>query len=130
SKPVARGGRAVVVAFTLLALSGSVRTTLAEDAPVEEAAVEEAAPVEEAAVEETPVEESAVEEEGAVAETAAVEESAPTWTALAIYPPDVILESQRDRQQLVVMATRSDGVTVDVTGETELSLAAEGVAQL
>ncbi len=54
----------------------------------------------------------------------------PAWTALAVYPPEINLTTQADSQKIVVVATRADGVTADVTGEAELSVAAPAVALL
>lgn len=36
-------------------------------------------------------------------------------TAVDVYPPTIELTSQRDRQGYVVVATRDDGVTLDLT---------------
>ncbi len=38
-----------------------------------------------------------------------------TITKIEVFPPDVNLNTARDRQRFIVMATRSDGVTLDVT---------------
>ncbi len=43
-------------------------------------------------------------------------------TGLAIYPSDVHLTSQEDVQRFVVVATREDGVTVDVTRVANLTV--------
>lgn len=53
-----------------------------------------------------------------------------TWTALAAYPPEVNLATKLDQQSIVVMATRADGVTIDVTKEAQLTLADPAVAKL
>ena len=47
----------------------------------------------------------------------------PTLTKVDVYPTDVALQSKRDRQSLVVMATYSNGVTKDVTAEAEYKIA-------
>jgi hypothetical protein len=47
----------------------------------------------------------------------------PTLTKFDVYPTDVALQSKRDRQSLVVMATYSNGVTKDVTAEAEYKIA-------
>ena len=49
----------------------------------------------------------------------------PVWKALAVYPPKVQLSTHDDYQGVVVVATRSDGVTADVTADAEFSLADE-----
>ena len=51
-------------------------------------------------------------------------------TRLDVYPPNVNLSSLRDHQQLVAIATRSDGVTLDVTAQAQLSLANPAFARL
>jgi len=51
-----------------------------------------------------------------------------TWTALAVYPPKVQLSTRDDYQGVVVIATRSDGVTADVTADAEFSFADEAIA--
>ena len=50
--------------------------------------------------------------------------AAPTDTArLNVYPPDVQLDNARDRQRFIVVATRADGVTQDVTAKARALLA-------
>ncbi len=44
-----------------------------------------------------------------------------TITKINVFPSDVELSTSRDRQPLVVMATRSDGVTIDVTAQATLT---------
>ncbi len=43
-------------------------------------------------------------------------------TQLAVYPPDIHLTNQLDSQQFVVVATRADDVTVDVTKTVKIVL--------
>ena len=43
--------------------------------------------------------------------------------SLAVYPPSVSLETARDRQRILVLATAADGTTADRTAEAELVLA-------
>ncbi len=43
-------------------------------------------------------------------------------TSLTVYPPDIHLTNQRDFQRYVVIAERSDGVTVDVTKSAKVTL--------
>ncbi|MBX7167410.1 MAG: DUF1549 domain-containing protein [Pirellulales bacterium] len=52
------------------------------------------------------------------------------WTKLEVFPPDVALHTQLDRQQLIVQATRADGVTQDVTAEAQFALAQPEFARL
>ena len=47
-----------------------------------------------------------------------------------VYPPDVHLNTQRDYQRVIVVASRDDGVTLDITGDAEIKLSEEGVARL
>ncbi|WP_231756706.1 DUF1549 domain-containing protein [Lignipirellula cremea] len=54
----------------------------------------------------------------------------PVVTGIAVYPPDVNLTSSSDRQTWIVVATRADGVTLDVTKETKASLADPALAKL
>ncbi len=42
-------------------------------------------------------------------------------TNIDVYPPEVELSTSRDRQRIVVMATREDGVTLDVTAQATLT---------
>jgi hypothetical protein len=61
--------------------------------------------------------------------TLASANSAPL-TGLAIYPPDLNLETARDRQSFVIQATYADGLTRDVTGEAKLVLANPALVKL
>ncbi|HEX3725520.1 MAG TPA: DUF1549 and DUF1553 domain-containing protein [Pirellulales bacterium] len=54
----------------------------------------------------------------------------PAPLQLAAYPPEVQLTGSRDSQSFIVMATRADGVTLDVTGEAKASLANPALARL
>lgn len=59
----------------------------------------------------------------------------PTYASGAIakvevLPPDVELSTNRDRQRFVVMATREDGVTLDVTNQAQAKLANPAIAKL
>lgn len=51
-------------------------------------------------------------------------------TRIDVYPPNVQLETSRDRQSVIVVATRDDGVTLDVTAAAKLSLADAKLARL
>ena len=44
-------------------------------------------------------------------------------TALEVYPPDINLETSRDRQSFVVQAWFADGLSRDVTAEAKVALA-------
>lgn len=47
-----------------------------------------------------------------------------------VFPPDVELSTNRDRQRFVVVATREDGVTLDVTSQAQAKLANPAIAKL
>jgi hypothetical protein len=47
-----------------------------------------------------------------------------------VFPPDVDLSTNRDRQKFIVVATRADGVTLDVTGQAQAKLADPGLAKI
>lgn len=46
-----------------------------------------------------------------------------TITRIDVYPPNVELSTQRDRQAYVVVATRADDITLDVTAEAKVTVA-------
>ncbi len=46
-----------------------------------------------------------------------------TWQSLAIYPPAINLSAKSDSQHVIAVATRSDGITQDVTEQTEWKIA-------
>lgn len=54
----------------------------------------------------------------------------PVWTSLQVFPGDVLLDNVRDRQHLIAVATRADGVTQDVTSEVTITLANEAFTKL
>jgi len=54
----------------------------------------------------------------------------PAWTSLQVFPSDVSLETSRDRQHFIAVATRADGVTQDVTAEVQITLASDAFARL
>ncbi|MBM4092768.1 MAG: cell surface protein, partial [Planctomycetes bacterium] len=56
--------------------------------------------------------------------------SASTITGIAVYPPDVNLNSKPDFQRYLVIATRPDGVTLEVTAEATATLADGQFARL
>src|SRR5258708_3652563 len=53
-----------------------------------------------------------------------------TIAKVEVFPPDVHLNTNRDRQKFVVVATRADGVTQDVTGQAQVTLANPALAKL
>ena len=50
--------------------------------------------------------------------------------SLAVYPPDINLETARDRQSFVVQFTQADGITRDVTEQAKIALANPTIARL
>lgn len=50
--------------------------------------------------------------------------------SIAVYPPEVNLTFASDKQPYVVVATRTDGVTLDVTSETEVKAVTDGVVSI
>ncbi len=51
-------------------------------------------------------------------------------TTLTVYPPDVHLSTKQDLQRFVVVATREDGVTLDVTAQSSIKLADDKLCRL
>src|SRR5437763_749412 len=43
-------------------------------------------------------------------------------TDLNVYPPDINLNTKADQQRFIVVATRDDGVTLDVTAQSQIKL--------
>lgn len=54
----------------------------------------------------------------------------PAATQLAVFPPEIHLDSKTGRQQFVVVETRPDGVTVDVTAKAKAALASPALATM
>ncbi|MEQ1829305.1 MAG: DUF1549 and DUF1553 domain-containing protein [Pirellula sp.] len=52
------------------------------------------------------------------------------WKSLTIYPPSIQLGAKSDLQHVAVVATRSDGVTLDVTDQAKWSVANDTLAKL
>lgn len=52
------------------------------------------------------------------------------FTSLAVYPPDVHLSTKQDLQRFVVVATRDDGVTLDVTAQASIKLADDKLCKI
>lgn len=44
------------------------------------------------------------------------------WTSIAVYPPTVHLNTSADFQHVIAVATRDDGITLDVTDQVQWSL--------
>ena len=59
--------------------------------------------------------------------TAPADEAAPT---LAVYPPDVQLNTKADAQSFIAVLTRPDGVTLDVTSQAKAALADPALARI
>ena len=53
---------------------------------------------------------------------ASMAQAEPKVTALNVYPPDIQLSNKLDLQRVIVVATRDDGVTLDVTGQAAVKL--------
>jgi hypothetical protein len=49
---------------------------------------------------------------------------------IAVYPPDINLETSRDRQSFVVQLTQPDGITRDVTAQAQVSFANPALVKL
>src|SRR5262249_22553723 len=49
---------------------------------------------------------------------------------IAVYPPDVNLETARDRQSFVVQFTQPDGITRDVTAQAQVTFANPALVRL
>src|SRR5437016_2266618 len=49
---------------------------------------------------------------------------------IAVYPPDINLETGRDRQSFVVQLTQPDGITRDVTEQSQVSFANPALVRL
>ncbi|HWB08944.1 MAG TPA: DUF1549 and DUF1553 domain-containing protein [Pirellulales bacterium] len=47
-----------------------------------------------------------------------------------VFPPDVELSTKLDRQKFIVVATRADGVTLDVTSQSQATLADPALAKI
>jgi hypothetical protein len=52
------------------------------------------------------------------------------WTSLAVYPPAISLATSADFQGVIVVATRTDGVTADVTADADLAVAEASIVHL
>src|SRR5438034_4456763 len=50
--------------------------------------------------------------------------------SIAVYPPDINLETARDRQSFVVQLTQPDGITRDVTAQSQVSFTNPALVKL
>lgn len=63
-----------------------------------------------------------------LATTAVISSALPADTVrLAVYPPDINLETSRDHQSFIVQWTQPDGITRDVTHQAEIRFAQDGL---
>lgn len=53
-----------------------------------------------------------------------------SWSAFQVYPPNIRIQSQSDSQHVIAVATRADGITVDVTEQVQWSLENPALAKL
>jgi len=65
-----------------------------------------------------------------VAVSASAHADDPAWASLAVYPQEITLATSADYQGIVVVATRADGVTLDVTEQAELAVTEASLASL
>jgi hypothetical protein len=56
--------------------------------------------------------------------------SASSAQQIAVYPPDINLETSRDRQSFVVQLTQPDGITRDVTAQAQITFANPALVRL
>lgn len=56
--------------------------------------------------------------------------AAPAGPKVAVYPPDINLETARDRQSFVVQLTQPDGITRDITAQAQISFANPALVKL
>jgi len=52
------------------------------------------------------------------------------YQSLSVYPPSIKISAQNDLQHIVAVATRADGITVDVTDQVQWKLENPAVAKL
>src|SRR3954468_2220380 len=50
--------------------------------------------------------------------------------SIAVYPPDINLETARDRQSFVVQLTQPDGITRDITEQAQVAFAHPALVRL
>jgi hypothetical protein len=56
--------------------------------------------------------------------------TAPAATRIAVYPPDINLETAGDYQSFIVQLTQADGITRDVTAQAQVSFANPALVRL
>ena len=56
--------------------------------------------------------------------------AAPVGPKVAVYPPDINLETARDRQSFIVQLTQPDGITRDITEQAQVSFANPALVKL
>ncbi|MBU6387129.1 MAG: hypothetical protein KGS49_14410, partial [Planctomycetes bacterium] len=56
--------------------------------------------------------------------------AAVSYKSLVVYPPSIKISAQNDLQHIVAVATRSDGITVDVSDQVQWKLENPAVAKL
>lgn len=61
---------------------------------------------------------------------AMAEGPASPWSGLAVYPPEVKLNTAADFQNVIAVATRGDGITLDVTDKVQWAVENEGLVKL
>jgi hypothetical protein len=58
------------------------------------------------------------------------QDPAPSWTAFTVYPSEIRISSQSDSQHVIAVATRADGITLDVSDQVEWRIENPAVARL
>lgn len=53
-----------------------------------------------------------------------------SWQSLALYPPAIKLSAKSDAQHIIAVATRSDGITQDVTEQVQFTIANPELAEI
>lgn len=78
----------------------------------------------------TGYDEPAVSVPGATASPLIASSAPVAWQSLAIYPPTINLSAKSDLQHVIAVATRSDGISQDVTEQAEWKIANPDLATL
>lgn len=60
-------------------------------------------------------------------QAAATSAPQPAWKSIAVYPPVIKLSAKSDSQHVIVVATREDGVTQDVTQAAEWKFSSDAI---
>ena len=117
-------------ALTLLGTGAIAQEPAPAAAPATPAAPEQpapAAPAPEQPAPAAPAPAAPVPAQPAPAQPAAPQ--AVAWQSLAIYPPDIKLNTAADYQNVIAVASRSDGITFDVTDKVQWKLENEALAK-